>query len=305
MAAFTSDDCEEIAATAAVLKAIRDDGEEDYTLSGEDGRLGSDPEELALLALLASTFASKTSGIAEKIHDVMDRRGFDAHAISDILVAAEPEMGRLFDDIEKQARDLIDGAVGAGEERIARKALEAVQSRKSIVDGITKAAGYYTNGFFNKQIVPEIQAMIQEFLSNPTDPLASPDLAPLRALIDARFKSVPYWRVVANAAASRGYHWGYLKAAQQSSLTGYELVAVIDSRTSEICLELNGKKFWIADALAVMEPAVLSDDPEAVKQAMPWQKASDVKNLSVDELRALGCLVPPFHGNCRTTIRCF
>lgn len=302
-AAFRAEDAEEIAAAALTLKVIRDDG--NYTLSGEDGRLGSDPEELALLALLASTFIDKSRKVAQRLREIMDKWGFDAAKITDALTDAQPEMSRVFDDISDEARSLISGAVDAGEAQVLTGVLNGLASRESVIEGIRRACGYYTNGFFNKQVVPSIERMIQDFMSNPLDPLASPDIAPLRLLIDGHFKSVPYWRVVANAAASRGYHWGYLKAAQARSFLGYTLVAVMDERTSDICRELNGRSFWVADALAVMEPAVMSDNPEAVKVAMPWLRAEDIKGLDADGLRALGCLVPPFHGNCRTTIRLF
>jgi hypothetical protein len=177
--------------------------------------------------------------------------------------------------------------------------LEGAPSSHLVMNGIVRAANYYTNRHFNEQVIPDIQNRVQALLdgTNPTD---VPDVTDIIEGLGKRLKSVPYWRVVANAAASRAYHYGALKAAQMTSVTQYRLVAVLDEKTSEICIDMHDKVFWVADAVQLLEQAA-DADPEEVKDIMPWLR--DVDGLDNDALRALGFIVPPFHGNCRTTVQ--
>ncbi|MGK3946915.1 hypothetical protein ABK046_52185, partial [Streptomyces caeruleatus] len=74
-----------------------------------------------------------------------------------------------------------------------------------------------------------------------------------RAKLATRLKSVPYWRLVANQASSRAYHYGLTRAGLSLGYTGYRLDAVIDKATTPVCRSLDGKVFWLADAVQRLE----------------------------------------------------
>jgi hypothetical protein len=174
--------------------------------------------------------------------------------------------------------------------------LEGSPSTQLVYQGIVASAKYYTNNHFNTVIMPEIQRRVDILFA---DPLAQPDPTDLIAFLGRRLRSVPYWRVVANAAASRAYHYGAMKAGEILGVRAYALQAVLDERTSEICRELDGRVFWLADAVRLLERAAVAS-VEEIKQIMPWPRS--VTGLTTEQLRDTGCMVPPFHGNCRTTI---
>lgn len=180
--------------------------------------------------------------------------------------------------------------------------LEGAPSVALIHQGIVDSAKYYTNTYFNRIILPLITARVDSIIAGtPTGGLA--DFKDIHSFIDARFRSVPYWRVVANAAASRAYHYGIAKAADLRQRRAYRIDAVIDSRTTDICLAMDGQVFWLADAVNLLEK-VAQASPEEVRELMPFiENAAEVRGKTAAELRALGHIMPPFHFNCRSTIQ--
>lgn len=200
------------------------------------------------------------------------------------------------------ARSLVGRSFRAGEGQISAGIAQGAPSVDRVLSNMEAVTQFRTNEFFNSQVVPSIQRKIND-LFNDTDAFDTVNLDPIRRTLDRRLKSVPYWRVVANAAASRSYHYGVLKAAQFQGFTGYRFVAILDERTSEICRELNGTEYFVADAVNKFEMVAGSDDPDEVKRVFPWVNVNDVRGQNSDALRDMGVMVPPLHGNCRSTLR--
>ena len=196
---------------------------------------------------------------------------------------------------------LIAKTVTRGENKISRGIVGDAPSRRRIIEDMTKVVTFRTNQFFTDQVVPALQRQVGKLFET-TAAMDPPNLSGIKSILDRRLKSVPYWRVVANASASRAYHYGYLKAAQFQGHTAYRFVAVIDQLTSEICTELDGREWQIADAINLMEQVAGANSIDAVKSIMPWPRFADIKGLDSNALRDIGVMVPPLHGNCRSTI---
>ncbi|AHC30436.1 phage head morphogenesis protein [Rhizobium phage vB_RleS_L338C] len=122
-------------------------------------------------------------------------------------------------------------------------------------------------------------------------------------MLHTRLKTVPYWRVVANAAASRAYHYGVLKSGQSAGRRYYEFSAILDAKTSETCWALNGMQWPVADAIALME-RIAAAEPEEVKTLAPWINYKTLEPMLSNPfaMQSLGVIIPPVHGNCRSTI---
>lgn len=178
-----------------------------------------------------------------------------------------------------------------------------VPTVRKVHEGIVHAARYYTNQHFNRIILPEIQGRVNAILGG-ADPATVPGFNDINQYLSRRLQNVPYWRVVANGAASRAYHYGVMKAGALRQFRGYEIVAIIDDRTSDICLGLNGKRFLLNETVDLLEKAIDTEDAEEFTRLLPWvPNAATVEGRSPRELRDLGYVVPPFHPNCRSTIR--
>lgn len=141
-----------------------------------------------------------------------------------------------------------------------------------------------------------------------------------------------YWEVVASAFIGQGRSFAQVSSYAEAGVQRYRIEAVLDERTTHICRYLHGKTFEVADALRKFDQVERLEDPEAIKQMLPWVRArregdrlvltgagtpiADVTRsalgvrddvgeyrprLAETELRDAGIGFPPFHGLCRTT----
>jgi hypothetical protein len=173
--------------------------------------------------------------------------------------------------------------------------------RTGMINGMNRAAKYYTNEFFNTQVMPSLYGAVDRVLyGDQTGAKAAFTL--VRETLDKRLKSVPYWNVVANAATSRSYHYGMLRAGQFAGKSSFRYVAVMDKRTSDICTNMNGREWTISVGLNLMQRVINAEHPEDLKTITPWMKYQDMKNLDESALAEAGVIVPPLHGRCRSTI---
>ncbi len=140
-----------------------------------------------------------------------------------------------------------------------------------------------------------------------------------------------YWEVVASAFVGQGRSFAQVSSYAEAGVQRYRIEAVLDERTTHICRYLHGKTFAVEDALQKFEQVDRLEDPEAIKQALPWVRErldgerltlhgagkpiaevtrsalgarDDVgefrQRLSDDRLVEAGLGFPPFHGLCRS-----
>lgn len=276
-------------------KAVAKDPQEES--GGEDFL----PYELIIAGALGSAFNKVGDAAVEQMYAELDARGISS--LGKAIEEVTPEFSSVFSykDTQSKVSEALDGAITAGsalagDAKIAGELFRA----KEILNDMVTATKYFTNNYFNRMVVPQLQAIVHEALL--TGQLDSTTYQAIRTAMSDRLKSVPYWRVVANAAASRGYHYGAIRAGQSIGRRGYEIVAVLDAKTSAICRTMNGKQFWVADASLQVSRAAEALD-EDIKHVAPWLTPEDIDGLSNDELRSMGFIIPPFHGNCRSTIK--
>jgi hypothetical protein len=135
---------------------------------------------------------------------------------------------------------------------------------------------------------------------------ALPDLADrLNAAVDGSTKLMA--SVAANVTTSRLVTYGFLVEASGRGIRKYQLQAVLDDRTSEICRRLHGREFSVETALPKVTQTLMTVDPDALKAVAPWLKSDsqtlkELEELSDDDLASMGVMVPPFHPYCRTIL---
>ncbi len=108
-------------------------------------------------------------------------------------------------------------------------------------------------------------------------------------------------------------HWMF-KLAQYGSVSGYEeaaieyaeVVAVMDSKTTEICRRMHGRIIPVSKMRNQLDRAIGSGDSlEGMKKAHPMISQQDwaerlSKLTSTKSLNDSGACMPPYHFNCRT-----
>lgn len=125
----------------------------------------------------------------------------------------------------------------------------------------------------------------------------------LKAGLGSRFSEpTHYWDVVANASMQRGRSMGTVSGFIVAGVSTFEFVAMMDERTSPICRDLDGTIYTIEHAKKHVDAILETNNPDEFKAVSPWVKPSEVKGKSADELAAMGVMLPPLHGRCRSTI---
>ncbi|QSY98643.1 hypothetical protein J2J97_31735 (plasmid) [Rhizobium bangladeshense] len=287
------------------LEVLRDDGL--YDEDGEDAFLDDELSIAAALSTAWTAAVAKVKPLFLKVFDV----AFSTGNLQSAIDHAAPIMGNLYEgaapEVEKAIRNtLVTGvnALGSGHNApggggsVGDIPILSTPTAQQFESAIRAATRYSTNNFFNTQIVPGILRSIDAAFHS----LDAPNLADLQAEIARHFRTVPYWQLIANVAASRGYHYGYLRTMQARGIIGYRFVAIIDGRTSTICRSMNGREFLVADAVNMLDALANDPDPMAAKTRTPWVSADAVEGKSSQELAKMGVMIPPLHPRCRSTI---
>ena len=123
----------------------------------------------------------------------------------------------------------------------------------------------------------------------------------LEQLFGAEYgRNKSYWRGFAASAINRSRTFGEISGYEEAGVATYEILAVMDERTSPVCKFMNGKVFKVKTAANVRDD-IINSPPEMVKTNHPWLSFKDVQNMTDEQLQAAGFVMPPFHFHCRTT----
>lgn len=115
-------------------------------------------------------------------------------------------------------------------------------------------------------------------------------------------RSASYWELTADAITTRSRSFSNISGLERIGATVYEWDSVVDHRTSDICLYLDGKQFRVEAAAEVRNAMLEAETPEKAKEIMPWLPEDQVVDTPISQLESLGVVLPPAHGNCRARI---
>lgn len=95
----------------------------------------------------------------------------------------------------------------------------------------------------------------------------------------------------------------------QANIQSFEILALIDNRTSDICRKMNGKTFSVAASRArviKVSKSLTSSTPQVTPFVSSVFKSNELDlldDLTGDDLLSdYAIFAPPFHGNCRTQV---
>jgi len=170
---------------------------------------------------------------------------------------------------------------------------------KKAVDVLTKHNCFWIGEHYGSHIGGKIAELTQQAL---TDGLGRKELAKeLKSALGGKVGGYKYWDVVSSAALVRARSFGAISGMEEAGIAEYEILAMQDERMCPICGEMDGRVFSVAITRERINSVLNIKDPEAFKQAMPWQSESP-KGISNAALQNSGMNLPPFHGRCRCTL---
>lgn len=146
-----------------------------------------------------------------------------------------------------------------------------------------------------------------------------------------------YWDLIANSFANRARNYTQIHSFDEAAIAAYRWDSVMDQVTSTICRFMNGREFRVDRAVKRIADVMALDDPEDIKDTVPWlqmgrQLGHDViyferggqrhvvanversdagvndgpgkfdEKMTTAELEKAGVQFPPAHAHCRATV---
>lgn len=129
------------------------------------------------------------------------------------------------------------------------------------------------------------------------------------SMSDVLLKSDEYWQTFAEQSIIQTRSIGQVAGYQRERIQVVRVKAVIDDRTSDICLKLNGTIISVKtldNQIANWQKAVDKGDKQGTKDAWPWWSDKQAQKLTSQAkinkaVKAGKVGSPPYHGRCRTT----
>ena len=204
------------------------------------------------------------------------------------------------------------------------------QLDKRAVKALSKEHPFWINTFYTKQLSKRIADVSQkvvidqglgrieggkamrEILKQDLSWVGGP--AEIRGIdvIPARFAGnvKGYTEIVSANAVNRGRNFGFISGYRDAGIERYRWNSVMDRRTSEICIELDGREFQVGKAVGLMNDLNAADSPEDVKELNPWVSVKQLKQIAgkgsqakqSQNLSKAGIMFPPAHGRCRSVV---
>jgi hypothetical protein len=123
-----------------------------------------------------------------------------------------------------------------------------------------------------------------------------------------RGSSESYFTMMAGTVRNQASNFGALGTFVEGGVTRYRIDAVMDARTSKICELMHGRTFDVQAGVRNMNARLDAETPEDARAAALWRSPEQTELLPgfkddpEDALARSGMALPPYHGNCRTTI---
>ena len=276
--------------------------EEVTRAAGEGDPDDWDDLELAMAVLLATAVEKQGAKVLKGFDTAISEDRF-IHEFDDLMAEGNRLMSQTFEAaaLDDPIEEILHTAMrrGSGVSG-AQSVIDDLPRTETVLRGMVEAAKYNTNDYFNKFVMPALQAEVNSVLVSDTA-VTGQAFRTVYTLLESRLKSVHYWRVVASAAASRGYSYGIVKAGRQNGYRGLRVRAILDKRTSEICRFMDGKTYWLADVERQVDQ-IASVEIEAVRDVAPWLPPEQIIGQTTNQLKDKGVMSPPYHGLCRTVL---
>lgn len=179
---------------------------------------------------------------------------------------------------------------------------------------------FYFSKFANNTSKPLRKFFVDQYFANGAALFgreSSEELEDFRKAAGTKLKNLTdrQTKTIIQTAVQRTRNWGHLGSLSQARIEKARIVATLDSRTTEICRELNGKIIRVGVAqeaverLNQLEPGEFALElyESAIGKAISKEPVktinkfleSDGKTID-DKLVKMGRGFPPYHPNCRT-----
>jgi len=240
----------------------------------------------------------------------------DGATVSIALAGLAAGLGAVVTSAEAaRLRTLVDSAY-----RVVKRRISNVLKVDFVVDDIddlairtiAKEPVFWINGLYNNQMSERLAAVAREvaiekeLTGNAASRALSPVVRQELALAGGHTKfakNVPgrfngnernYSKVLTANLTNRAINYSSLISMSQARIERYEVVAVLDNRTSEVCRNMNGRTFTVQQGMDTFTALANANSPEEFKNISPWMTVDQIRNTP--DLADAGLALPPYHG---------
>jgi len=123
-----------------------------------------------------------------------------------------------------------------------------------------------------------------------------------------------YFEALSGNIANRASNFGTITNYQEAGFETFEIAAIIDRRTSDICRRMNGKVFTVDQGADLRDRIIGAENPTQLKGIAGWVKGKEAEKLfgiksgvaatpaQTTKMAKAGMALPPYHFRCRTVI---
>lgn len=130
-----------------------------------------------------------------------------------------------------------------------------------------------------------------------------------------------YFNILSSTVINTSRNFGSLRTYAENEIRYYEFLAIVDGRTTQMCLDFNGRTFSVETTIGIVQELVMAMSAEDVKTIKPFLSWDDNESKSYfvqdgqriyvptgktpDDNAAIakwGISIPPIHFLCRSTI---
>jgi SPP1 gp7 family putative phage head morphogenesis protein len=224
----------------------------------------------------------------------------NAKFVNDILKKSLGE--DLATVLKNNVRDLSDKLFKSGISDVARSlklklSFDVIDSQAAKILG--KHTMFWILNYYSDQLQTEIDDILKGYYSEGKliGEVAS-DFA--TKFSDKSDKGFAYFEGLAEHTTYRVNELGKINGYEKAGVEYYEIKAIMDDRTSDICREMDGVIFPVSEALSFRDQVLKLKSPEDIKSFAPWQSASKVLEYKLTGNFPTGMAIPPYHWRCRT-----
>jgi len=245
------------------------------------------------------------------IYTALDRQDFLAarEAINDLDL--KDVVGKTFEALEELAiSSLLFGAANATNDL---EKVSYLAKDKPLPDEITSALIQLDAAFkhnVSEQLRRELHKVIDAAEEEVKAALFKGEIIKAdtrtvsQKLNDAVLKGKDMVDLHANLTTSRLISFGFLAEAVEQGITTYQISEELDHKTCALCEAMHGRTFNVAYEYSKVRSAMLTSDPNELKNIAPWPKntkaeVARIRGAEADNLQGEGFGSPPFHPFCR------
>lgn len=257
-----------------------------------------------LRRLLSRSWDQTTRQAIEVAVDSIDQEGgLNTGLLADLLDVFSGMLGDGFSgQVSPNVNESVDIAYEGGRIEVRAGDEQSFPSVRIVDRRATQALGRYHNYWIREHYGEHVSGRIREA----GEEVIRQGLGKVEAAkvfsdrLSGTFgQSEEYWGVVADAVVTQSRSFGQIGTYEELGIEEYEIDAVIDGRTSEICRYLDGMRFRVADAVKLRDKFLKAGTPAEARRLSPWLPAEQIIGKTAEQLTAMGVIAPAFHGRCR------